>query len=253
VQNTVQYLLRGETMLYFDFVQPYLMYLITVGVTIFLIRSIFLKTKFINKHKKTILIIITILLAWTQFARYAGIFFDNGAEWSIWIFNFKIHAFNLRSHLPFYMCRISVVVLLYYVITKDKRVESFLFYWGALGLAGVLYPNGEFTNSVNLTETFYIDHILLTVTPFFLIVYQKYVPTFKDVIIISSLMFVILVSFIFFNQLLDTDYFYLEDQSIFAVLFGQQPKVLFAFVHSIVAMGFFSAYYIMFRNKEFEG
>ena len=151
------------------------------------------------------------------------------------------------------MCRISVVVLLYYVITKDKRVESFLFYWGALGLAGVLYPNGEFTNSVNLTETFYIDHILLTVTLFFLIVYQKYVPTFKDVIIISSLMFVILVSFIFFNQLLDTDYFYLEDQSIFAVLFGQQPKVLFAFVHSIVAMGFFSAYYIMFRNKEFEG
>lgn len=240
-------------MLYFDFVHPYLMYLITVGVTIFLIRSIFLKTEFMNKHMKVIWIIITILLAWTQFARYAGVFFDNGLEWSVWIFNFKIHAFSIRSHLPFYMCRISVVVLLYYMFTKDKRVESFLFYWGALGLAGVLYPNGEFANSVNLTETFYIDHILLTVTPFFLVVYRKYVPTFKDVVIISTLMFVILIAFIFINPLLDTDYFYLENQSIFAVMFGQQPKVLFAFIHSLVAMGFFSAYYVLFRNKEFRG
>jgi uncharacterized membrane protein YwaF len=150
------------------------------------------------------------------------------------------------------MCRISVVVLLYYLITKDKRVESFLFYWGALGLAGVLYPNGDFTNSVNLTETFYIDHIILTVTPFFLVMYQKYIPTFKDVIIISVLMFAILVSFIYFNQILETDYFYLEDQSIFAVIFGKQPKVVFAFVHSIVAMGFFTGYYMVFKNKEFE-
>ena len=150
-------------MLYFDFINPYLMYMITVGTAIFLIRSIFYKQEYINKHKKTILLIVTILLIWTQFARYAGVFFKGGEEWSIWIFNFKIHAFNLRSHLPFYMCRISVVVMLYYLLTKDKRVESFLFYWGALGLAGVIYPNGEFTNSVNLTETFYIDHILLTV------------------------------------------------------------------------------------------
>ena len=150
------------------------------------------------------------------------------------------------------MCRISVVVLLYYLITKDKKVESFLFYWGALGLAGVLYPNGDFTNSVNLTETFYIDHIILTVTPFFLVLYQKYVPTFKDAIIISVLMFAILVSFIFLNQVLETDYFYLEDQSIFAVIFGKQPKVVFALVHSFVALGFFSAYYMLFKNKEFE-
>jgi len=239
-------------MLYFDFVNPYLMYLITVGVTIFLIRSIFYKREFITKHKKKILLIVTILLLWTQFARYAGIFFTGGREWSVWFFNFKIHGFNLRSHLPFYMCRISVVVLLYYLITKDKKVESFLFYWGALGLAGVLYPNGDFTNSVNLTETFYIDHIILTVTPFFLVLYQKYVPTFKDAIIISVLMFAILVSFIFLNQVLETDYFYLEDQSIFAVIFGKQPKVVFALVHSFVALGFFSAYYMLFKNKEFE-
>lgn len=238
-------------MLYFDFVNPYLMYMIVVGITIFLIRSIFYKQDFINKHKNTIIIIVTILLAWTQFARYAGIIFQGGPEWNIGIFNFKIHAFNIRSHLPFYMCRISVVVLLYYVITKDKRVESFLFYWGALGLAGVLYPNGDFTNSVNLTETFYIDHILLTVTPLFLVVYQKYVPTFKDAMTIALVMFVMLVMFIFINQWLDTDYFYLENQSIFAVMFGKQPKVLFAFVHSVAAFIFFYGYYSIFKNKEY--
>ena len=71
--------------------------------------------------------------------------------------------------------------------------------------------------------------------------------------IITTLMFAILIAFIFINQLLGTDYFYLENQSIFAVLFGKQPKVVFALVHSLVAMGFFSSYYVLFRNKEFRG
>jgi uncharacterized membrane protein YwaF len=239
-------------MLYFDFINPYLMYVITVFTTLFLIWSIFKKRSFIREHKRVILLIVAILLTWTQLARYGGVFFAEGKEWSILFLNFRINPFSLSTGLPFYMCRLSVLVLLYYAFTQDKRVESFLFYWGALGLAGVVYPNGEIPNIANLTETFFIDHILLTVIPFFLVVYQGYIPKLKDMIYITVLMFIILCIFIFINPIFNTDYFYVQDQSIFAVLFGRQNSFVFAFVHSIVAMGFFSIYYLYFRNKEFE-
>ena len=148
-------------MLLFDFINPYITYMLVVLAFVFGVWAIFNKKEFISKHKNTFMNIALILLIWTQFARYAGIFFEEDTTWSFLIFNFKIKTFSYASHLPFYICRLSVLVLLYYLITKDKRVESFLFYWGATGLAGVIYPNGAIVNIFNLTETFFVDHFLL--------------------------------------------------------------------------------------------
>ena len=199
-----------------------------------------------------------ILLIWTQFARYVGIFFEEDTAWSFWIFNFKILAFNYATHLPFYICRLSVWVLLYYTITKDKRVESFLFFWGATGIAGVIYPNSsDIFNIYNLTETFFVDHFLLAVTPFFLLAIQGYRPSKKDALIITGVMITILTLFIPINSIMATsltklystetivDYFYLNDQSIVRVLFGKVPKIVFISIHSLTAYLFFNIYYFI--------
>ena len=118
-------------MLYFDFVAPIIVYisywLVFVGTILILV----FKRDFITKHKNRIIMIVMVLLIWTQISRYIGIFFTEDQEWSFLIFNFKILSFGWGHTLPFYICRISVLVLLYYTITKDKRVEPFLFYWGA--------------------------------------------------------------------------------------------------------------------------
>lgn len=238
-------------MLLFDFVNSYIIYTIFVLGTAFVIYSIFTKTEFISKNRNKIFLIVSILLIWTQIARYIGILFGEETTWSILFLNFKIDAFSWGSYLPFYMCRVSVLVLLYYALTKDKRVESFLFYWGALGLAGVLYPNGEVYNIVNLKETFFIDHFLLTITPFYLVVYEKYRPSFNDLLKISGLMLFILLVFIPINRLAGSDYFYLIDQSIFGILVPGAPSVVFAIVHTIAAGVFFSSYYLYFKNKEY--
>lgn len=238
-------------MLLFDFMDSYIIYTFIVLFSAFSIYVIFTKTAFISKHKKTIFLVASILLIWTQFARYIGVVIGDGSEWSIWFFNFKVDSFSIRTHLPFYMCRLSVLVLLYYVITKDKRVETFLFFWGATGLAGVIYPNGVVDNIVNLKETFFIDHFLLAMTPFYLIVYEGFRPTFKGVLQITGLMAVILLLFIPINHLVGSDYFYLANQSIFGELFPGQSSVVFALVHSLTAGVFFSIYYLYFRNKEF--
>ncbi len=225
-------------MLYFDFINPYLMYALVILSAAFSIYAIFNYQEFINKHKKTIFIIATWLLLWSQFARYFGVFLRGD--------------FLITESLPFYVCRLSSLVLLYYVITKDKRVESFLFYWGATGMAGVIYPNGPMVNIANLTETFYIDHFLLAITPFFLVVYQGYKPNIKDLFIIVLVMAAILLAFIPINNLLGADYFYLNNQSIIGVVFPGLSSYVFILIHCLVALGYFSIYYFAFRNKNYK-
>lgn len=228
-------------------------------ISLFLISlyMIFAKGELITRNKNKIFHIVMVLLIWTQFARYIGIFFDTDIHWSIWIFNFRIVAFNWATHLPFYVCRLSVVVLLYYVITKDKRVESFLFYWGATGIAAIFYPNGNIQNILQLTETFYIDHYFLSLTPFFLVVYQGYRPSIRNLFIITGVMFFILTVFIPINDGLDLifasedfDYFYVKDQSIVRVIFGEVPQIVFVMIHTFAAFCFFSIYYFMFKNTK---
>lgn len=222
-------------MMFFDFANPYLIYAFFVLLTAFAIHVIFTKQVFVRKHMKTILIVATFLLLWTQYVRY----FD------VLIFKSK---FEIGAHLPFYICRVSAVVLLYYTITQDKRVEGFLFYWGALGLAGIIYPNGPINNIENLTETFYIDHFLLTLIPFFIIVYKGYRPTIKGLFAIVGVMFVMLFAFVPLNALWNSDYFYLANQSIFGELFPDSTVVVFILVHCLAATIFFYWYYRMFKN-----
>lgn len=238
-------------MLLFDFINPYIIYVSFVLFACYTIYSIFTKVEFFTKNRDKLFLIVSILLIWTQIARYIGVVIGDEVTWSIWIFNFKIDAFSIQANLPFYMCRLSVLILLYYALTKDKRVESFLFFWGATGLAGVIYPNGAIENFANLKETFVIDHFLLAVTPFYLIVYEGFKPTFKGVLTITGLMGLILLIFIPINPLVGADYFYLQDQSIFGDLFPGLSSYVFALVHSLTAGVFFSIYYLYFRSKEF--
>lgn len=225
-------------MLYFDFLNPYLIYAIVVLSAAFCIYAIFTKRAFISKHKRLIMIIVSILLIWSQFARYVGVIYTG--------------RFSFLDSLPFYMCRLSSLVLLVYLLTGSKRLESFLFYWGATGLAGVIYPNGAIENIANLTETFYIDHFFLTLIPFFLVVYQGYKPTFKDMFIITGVMALILYAFIPINNLFGSDYFYLKDQSIIGIIFPGLSSYIFATIHYLVALLFFSIYYNWFKNKKYE-
>ena len=221
-------------MIFFDFLNPYIVYVFFLVLLVFAIYAIFHYREFIEKHKKRIYLIVSLLLIWTQLARYIGVIFRDG--------------FLFTENLPFFMCRLSVFVLLYYTLTKDKKVESFLFYWGATGIAGILYPNGPMENIANLSETYYIDHFLLAITPFFLFVYEGYRPNVKDIFIVTGIMAVILYVFIPINILFGSDYFYLIDQSIFGDTFPGYSSFVFATVHYVTAFVFFSIYYLIFRN-----
>jgi hypothetical integral membrane protein (TIGR02206 family) len=200
----------------------------------------FLHQDTVKKNEKTIFVVVLILLTWSQLARYG--------------FSLLRDGFHPAEYLPFFICRISSLVLLYYVITKDKRVESFLFYWGATGLAGVIYPNGHISNIANLTETFYIDHFLLGLTPIYLVLFRGFKPNRKNLLQITFFMFVVLLIFIPINNNFGTDFFYTKNQSIFKIVFPNIPdtiygvdvsfsSIIFVIVHTITAYFYFLGIY----------
>ncbi|MEC9485669.1 MAG: hypothetical protein UMR38_07305 [Candidatus Izemoplasma sp.] len=222
-------------MLFFDFINPYLMYMIFVFSFVGGLYALFHYPSFFKQHKDKLYLIVTLLLIYTQLTRYGFAIIRDG--------------FILGESLPFYVCRISSVILLYYVLTKDRHVMPFLFFWGATGVAGIIYPNGPINNIANLTETFFIDHYLLAITPFYLVLYEDYVPTVKDAYRITFLMAITLYLFIPINALLKTDYFYLTRQSIFGELFPSTPSIIFATIHYIIAFGFFYLYYLLYDKS----
>jgi hypothetical protein len=65
---------------------------------------------------------------------------------------------------------------------------------------------------------------------------------------ILGLMFGILLLFIPINIAMDSDYFYLRDQSIFGILFPGQSSIVFALAHTLAASLFFYGYYALFKN-----
>lgn len=224
-------------MFYFDFMNPYIIYFFFLFFAVFTVYAMFHFQNFFIRNRKVLLWIVAILLVWSQGMRYLGVAIRYG--------------FDFTDDLPFYICRFSGFILMLYALTGSKKLESFLFYWGATGIAGILYPNGAITNVANLTETFYIDHFLLTVTPFYLVLYQGYKPSFKDVFYITGFMAVVLLVFIPINALLNADYFYLVRQSIVGELFPGLPSIVFILIHCTVAFIFFSAYYFIFRRKKY--
>ena len=230
------------TPFFFTFVNPYIWYMLIVLLFTSTICLVFKSKQTLRDNKKIVYRIISIALIYTQLIRYQFLY-----ESTI--------TFNLASHLPFYICRVSAWVLLVHTVINSfvefKLLSPFLFYWGATGLAGIIYPNGPIENILNLNQTFYIDHFTLGVFPFFLVAVEQYKPTLKHVFVISGIMFAMLLMFIPLNNLWDTDYFYLKNQSIFGILFPGTSSAIFAFVHSLTAMVFFSGYYYMFKDREY--
>ena len=64
-------------------------------------------------------------------------------------------------------------------------------------------------------------------------------------------MALLLYVFIPINNLIGADYFYLKDQSIFGVIFPGASSFIYATVHYVVVFGFFSLYYLWFKDKKY--
>ncbi|MFP4286092.1 MAG: hypothetical protein ACLFRI_00200 [Candidatus Izemoplasmataceae bacterium] len=216
-------------MLFFNFINPYIVYITYNLITILTIYLIFTKKTWILAHQKTIWLIVTILLVYSQIARY--------------FLTFLVGRFTIEEGLPFFVCRISSLFLTFYMFKPKDRFKPLLYFWGATGILGVFVPNGSISNIALLTETFFIDHYLLAVTPFYLLHINQYKPKLNDALITTMVFALVLFIFVPLNTLLNADYFYLKDQSVLQYILPGLSQPMFIIIHTIGMFLFFMIYY----------
>ncbi|MCK5387795.1 MAG: YwaF family protein, partial [Candidatus Izimaplasma sp.] len=147
----------------------YFTYYLYVLVTFFVIYIFIFKNDFAVKHKKEIFYLLLAMLFYTQYRRYGSRLFSGTFEYTI-------------ESLPIHFCRMSAVMTLLYLLTKNKIIKGFVFFQSGLGFLSVIFPGGLFFVLPYdwRTVTYLFDHFSLAIMPVFLVFLMDYVPNKRD-------------------------------------------------------------------------
>ncbi len=147
----------------------YFTYYLYVMVTFFVIYLFIFKNDFSVKHKREIFYLILGILFYTQYRRYGARLFAGTFEYHI-------------ENLPIHFCRMSALMTLLYLLTKNKIVRGFVFFQSGLGFLSVVIPGGLFFILPYdwRAVTYLFDHFTLAIMPVFLVFIMDYVPNKRD-------------------------------------------------------------------------
>jgi len=88
--------------------------------------------------------------------------------------------FSLEAGLPIHLCRMSTLLGLYFLITKDKRVFHALYYMSAFALVAILYPVNVHPIYTHIIGWSYqISHIMIVLVWIVGVYLYGYRPTYK--------------------------------------------------------------------------
>ncbi len=85
------------------------------------------------------------------------------------------------NYIPLQVCYFTMFIFIYYYFSNDRRTLPFLHIFGFLGVAALIAPGHQFSFTNILSYIFMIDHIVLAVMPFYIIVAHKYQPEYHSI------------------------------------------------------------------------
>jgi len=131
--------------------------------------------------------------------------------------------FNISESLPLHISRISSILGIVYLITKKAKTMDVLFYFGLFAYGSFLYPQRVYTFYHVIGVSYFINHALTILLPFFSAIAYNWRPTLPALFKAYG-WFLIYFFFVYFlNPLIDGNYFYLK----YRPLFGQWPDYLY--------------------------
>lgn len=83
------------------------------------------------------------------------------------------------NYLPFQVCYFTMFIYMYYYVSKNRRVLPFLHIFGFLGIGALIAPGHSFDFSSVVSYIFMVDHIILAVLPFYIIIAHRYYPRYS--------------------------------------------------------------------------
>ena len=181
----------------FDF--HHMLYISLMLLTLFILLYY---RKFVKIHSEKIRKSILVTSIGQQVLLYSWYIFELG--------------FDMAESLPFHISRISSLLGIYYLLTKNRRVLNVLFFFGLYAYGSFLYPSLVYPFYHAVGISFLINHVITILLPFFAAIAYDWKPTFKSLIVAYGYFLLYFTFVYFFNPLVDGNYFYLKHRPFFS-------------------------------------
>lgn len=86
---------------------------------------------------------------------------------------------QLYNYIPFQVCYFTMFIYMYYYVSRNRKVLPFIHIFGFLGIGALIAPGHSFDFGSIVSYIFMIDHIILAVLPFYIIIAHKYNPEYS--------------------------------------------------------------------------
>ena len=160
---------------------------------------------------------------------------------STYIHRIVIYGFNFRYDLPLNICDMTIFLVIFTLLTKNKYSFELTYFWALGGSTQALLTPDLFSSFPELEFIlFFSNHSLVIVSALFMVFIFKLRPTFKSVfrVILFTEIYLIIVAFI--NIILKANYCYLCSKPLNSSIldhFGPWPiYVIFMHIFGLFLM-----------------
>lgn len=208
---------------FFDFNHLIYISILVIGLIVLIINREKVKTS--SKKVGNIILVVSIL---QQVLLYLWYFLEND--------------FDVSESLPLHICRISSLLGIYFLITKNTKVLDTMFYFGLYAYGSFLYPSRIYPIYHPLGISFVINHLITILLPYFAYIAYNWRPNFKSFIRSCSMFLIYFIFVYFLNPMVDGNYFYLK----YKPFFQQWPDYVYVpFVIFFTIFIFFIGYNVV--------
>jgi len=202
-------------------------HLIYMVLMLILLTLLMTQCKFIKQHADKISYWILAFSIGQQILLYSWYIFETG--------------FDVAESLPLHISRISSILGIIYLITKNQKVLNLLFYFGLYAYGTFFYPQRVYPVYHVIGVSFFINHAITILLPIFVAIAYDWRPKLSGAFN-AYLWFLFYFWFVYFlNPLLNGNYFYLK----YRPFFDHLPDYLYIpLVLSFTLIIFLTGYYL---------
>src|SRR5699024_7027974 len=112
--------------------------------------------------------------------------------------------------LPIHICRISTLLGIWFLITKNTKVLEIMFYFGLFVYGSFFYPSRIYPIDHVIGISFVVNHTITILLPYFGYIAYQWRPSFKGFVKAYSLFLLYFVFVYILNPFINGNYFYLK-------------------------------------------
>lgn len=177
------------------------LYILLLGI---LLLFIITQYRYLQDNRETVRRWLLGIAVVQQIALYSWYIFEMG--------------FDVSESLPLHISRISSILGIILLLSKNKKVLDVLFYFGLFAYGSFFYPSRVYQIDHIIGISFFVNHALTILIPIIAMVVTEWRPSFKALLKAYSWFLVYFFFIYFLNPLIDGNYFYLKYRPFFAYL-----------------------------------